>query len=186
MSVQAPGGEIVLVDGFVFVEHIRLRLEELIRVIRTAITFATAEIGHQWIGNPDLAFPALFVEFDADSSVQDVIGGPTHLVLGGEALMYVVGDDRTRMALQTTLAVDALRKLFSNNALGDVSTPTATGRWRANDTPLGAPPDPENRAWYEIETSFKVSRSMRFTETEGRKLMRSIRMGYTMRSYAIL
>lgn len=99
-----------------------VRGEALLALIRKYITFAGSYYGFRSLGaNPDIRFPALFVEPKAQS-VQMNTTGKYVIRITYAIYWYVIDNKAEDVVRYSSFIGEALIKLFSNNALGDLST----------------------------------------------------------------
>lgn len=106
----------------VVVNETDVRGEALLALIKQHITFAGAYYGFKSLGaNPEIRFPALFVEPKSQIISQNTTG--KYIIRITYAIYWYVIDNKAEDVVRYSSFIgEALIKLFSNNALGDLST----------------------------------------------------------------
>lgn len=102
--------------------------------IETAITshipfFIAVYHGHRPISSDDIKFPCVMIEpVRADENLITV--GKTEHKAEFTVYFYIVNNSRDGLIKMQSEAMNALLKLFSNNALGDLQTATPTYKYK--------------------------------------------------------
>lgn len=85
--------------------------------------------GHRPIGSEDVKFPCIMIEPErAEESL--VTTGKTDHKATFTIYFYIVNNGRDGLVTLQSEAMNALLKLFSNNALGDLQTATPTKKYK--------------------------------------------------------
>lgn len=114
-----------------------IRGQAMLALIKQYISFSSAWYGFKSIGsNPDIAFPVLFVE--PKSQVPELVSTVKYHMRWAFAIYWYVRESRAEDAVtNASLIGEQLKKLFSNNALGDINSGTPTKRFRQYANPSG-------------------------------------------------
>jgi hypothetical protein len=105
-----------------FVTDIETKGQQILTLVKTYIPgFMGRYYGYQNIGKTDIAFPAFFVE-PMTVDFKMVTTGKTELWIEYMLEWYILENSPADAVTLCTYIADALKKLFSNNALGDVGS----------------------------------------------------------------
>lgn len=105
-----------------FSTHIETNGQEILTLVKTYIPGLVGRYyGYQNIGRADLSFPALFIE-PMLIDYKMVTTGKTELWITYMLEWYILENNPTDAVSLCTYVADALKKLFSNNALGDIGS----------------------------------------------------------------
>lgn len=114
-----------------------VRGQALRDLIRTYITLPTTDYGFRSIGaNPGLVFPALFVE--PKNQRPELEMTVKYTLRWTYGIYWYVRENTPKDAVaRASFIGEALVKLLSNNALGDLNSGTPTKRFRQYPNPAG-------------------------------------------------
>ena len=151
------------------------RGQEILTLIATYIPgFVGRFYGYQTIGRIDIAFPAIFVE-PMTVDFKMITTGKFELWISYMIEWYILENNATDAVTLCTYAADALKKLFSNNALGDLgNTNPPSNKFKNN---------PGFWVYSEMET-IEIGRSLRNpTPQNNDRFMRAGRMQFRIQDY---
>ena len=109
----------------------------MLALITQYISFPSSYYGFRSIGsNPELTFPVLFVE--PKSQIPELVSTVKYRMKWMFGIYWYVRESRSQDAVtNASLIGEQLKKLFSNNALGDINSGTPTKRFRQYANPSG-------------------------------------------------
>ena len=111
----------ITVNGITPTTDIETKGQAIITLVKTYIPGLVGRYyGYQNIGRKDISFPAFFVE-PMNVDFKMVTTGKYHLFIIYMLEWYIVDNNSSDAVTLCTYAADALKKLFSNNALGNLN-----------------------------------------------------------------
>lgn len=115
------------------VNEFNVRGQQILDLIKTYIPgFVGRYYGFRPLGSNDISYPAIFIE--PSSQVPTMIStGKYHLKITYNIYWFVIENDPAAIVTLAASAAEALIKLFSNDALGDLQTANPpTNKFKAN------------------------------------------------------